>query len=202
MLTVAFALALAKRNPMLHGFGLVGIDGKRLAKRVFGCGIAVDALQHPADLVERHGLVGDGIGRHGRQVFNHRPPACDRRIAAPCRFELVPEVDIGRIEIRLDADRLAQCVDRACRVLDFRQRDRVIEAHRMKQRMIRVEGDPCLVEVNRPLGLSQRLDLLGTVEKLGDLHLRQGSAADGVLDEGGGEGRGGGSVEHRILIHE
>ena len=76
----------------------------------------------------------------------------------------------------------------------------MVERHRMQQRMVGVEGDPDLVEVNRSLGLAKCLDLFCERQEFADFHLRQAGAADGVFDEVRGERRVGGSIEHVVLI--
>jgi hypothetical protein len=181
-----FALPLAQRDPVLDDFGLVGIDVEGLAERVFGRGIVVRRLEDAADLLQGHGLVVDGIAVDRRQDVDEPHPFAHRAFALALGVEQRAEIDIGRIEIGLQPDGRAEGIDGARRVAKLAQHDAIVEIDRMEHGVIRVVGDPGLVEIGSLRSPAGGLQLLRALQHSRDIQLLRRGAIDGVGKQVGG----------------
>src|SRR5262245_22205871 len=79
------------------------------------------------------------------------------------------------MEIRLDPDALAKCVDGTDLIAGARQHDAKVEIGRMNKRIVWVEGQPGLVELRGFIYLARAFQLLCFTEQHANRHGRHAS---------------------------
>ena len=158
------ALPLAQRNPVLHRLGLLRrkIDG--LVQRIFSSGIRMVELEHPAQLVQRHDLVADGSAIDGRHAVDERQPLADGGARLPQVLQRAAKVDVGGVKLRIDPQRIAQRIDGGEGISCPLCHDSHVEVRSGKMRIIRMKGDPSLVEIRGGGGTLRLLEVFGLTE--------------------------------------
>ena len=107
------------------------------------------------------------------QLVDQLHPFADRRAGLADILERAAEIDIGRLEVRLEPDAVAEGVDGADEIAQIDQRHAVVEIDRMQQFMVAVEGDPDLVQLGHQRPLLHRLQRGCAVEQVHDRKLAQ-----------------------------
>ncbi len=169
------ALALPQRDPMLNDLGLFLVDIERLLQGVFGGGVIAGALEHPAQLLQGDELVLDGVAVDAGQAVDERQPLGNGGGELAAVLQRPAEVDVGGVEVRLEPGALAQGVDRAGVVAQFRQGHAVVEIDGVEELVGAVARDPGLVEIGGLLWRLQFLELLRLREQVDDRQLLHGT---------------------------
>ena len=153
------ALPLPQRDPVLDDFALRRVDLERLLERVLRGTVFVGPLQDAPELLQRHELVLDGIAVDGGQAIDQRDPLAHGKPELARVFQETAEVDVRRVEIRLEPDALAQRVDGASPIAHFRERHPVVEIDRMQERIAGVGRYPGLVKIGDLMRLLEAIEL-------------------------------------------
>ena len=116
-------------------------------------------FQHAAELVQRHDLVAQASGPFtaGKPVDEGQPLA-HRGTGLALVLQRAAEIDVGGVELRIDPQRIAQRIDGGEGIAAALGHHRHVEMGRREMRIIRIEGDPALVEF---CGRCRTLRLLG-----------------------------------------
>ena len=141
------ALVLSRRNPVLDRLGLCRLQFDRLPQRLFGVFELARAFEDPPGVLENHEAVADPVRRRVRCSVDELPPLGDSLIDKLAVFERAAEIDMGGAEVGLVRDRPSQHLDRTGKIAGLAERHAVVETGDMNQRVVVIEGNPRLVEV-------------------------------------------------------